>query len=117
MWDLIANIVKLAGIEWKQAMFWNGHSSNSKSKLNNIIHAGYIVIHEFCCLAMNKHPESIQPAARLRQVIFDFLYSAFKQQCTDEISVYRFCDDWKEISFLYKVIGLSIDIRISALKI
>ena len=110
MWNVIIGIINRAGCEWKHLMHFEGISVKKFLRLKSIIHAGYLVIHEYCCFEMNNLPFIHQPSTRVRQVIFEMIYSEFKAQAADSFNRFHF--EWEILDFLFKVCGRSIDIRI-----
>ena len=114
MWKTIKGIFAKAGCEWKRSKYFQGITGKKFKKLNNIIHAGYLVIHEYCCLQMNSVPYNHEPSDRVRQIIFEMIYSQFKSHGVDLNSQHIFLYEWEVLDVLFKVCGRSIDIRIPA---
>ena len=115
MWKTIQGIIAKAGCEWKQSMFFRGIPGKKFKKLNNVIHAGYLVIHEYSCFQMNSVPYKHEPSVRVRQLIFEMIFTNFKSHGMDLDSQHIFLFEWEILEFLFKVCGRSIDIRIPQL--
>jgi len=117
MWELVKVIFFKVGLPWKNRFIFSGVTIPSMSALNHVINAAYNVIFECILCALNNIPMKSDPPAKLRQLLFQVLYTNFKETCHDEVSCSRFQLYWVKLNFLFEVAWPSIDIRIPATNI
>jgi len=112
MWETVKIIFRKAKCNWKQGVIFSGVTDTNFSALNHVINAAYSVIFESIACVLNKIPIKSDPSSKLRQKLFQLLYSNFKEICHDEVACSRFQVYWMKLNFLFEISWPSIDIRI-----
>ena len=103
MWELVKLIVVRSGIKWQQSILFNEVLDQNFCSLNHVVNLGYSVIFDSIISSVNGVQLKTDPVNRLRQQLFQLLYSNFKENCFDEVSCCRFELYWSKIQFLFKI--------------
>ena len=112
MWASVKCIVEKAGFKWNSKFLFSGNCSAEYKAVNHLLHVAYMVVYEYIIFEINKFKYKFNPPSRYKQLLFEMLYLDFKISCDSEQSRIAFDNYWQKVSFLYKITGRYIDIRI-----